>query len=145
MSKRYGDQVRRFWANVEKTPTCWLWSGGSCGGYGVLRYDGHPSRAHRISWRLHNGTIPEGLVVRHSCDIRNCVNPAHLLLGTPADNISDMDQRGRRASRLRPEQVAEIRGAAPAKGAGRRLAQQYGVSEGTISMIRSKQTWQNIA
>jgi len=87
-----------------KTPTgapddCWEW-GGSPGqdGYGVVSWGGSQYRAHRVSYELHVGPVPEGLVVRHACDNPPCVNPAHLLPGTQADNVRDMYERGRRSS-----------------------------------------------
>ena len=92
-----------FWAKVDKTDTCWLWTGGKdTGGYGALRVkaprlSNKKVRASRYSWELHNGPIPEGLWVLHTCDVRHCVNPAHLWLGTRQDNVDDMKAKGRQA------------------------------------------------
>lgn len=108
--------VDRFWAKVEKRATdqCWPWKGYlDRYGYGPFK---SPIRetAHRFSYRLHKGEIPESLIVRHSCDNPRCVNPAHLLIGTFADNSRDMVERNRsakgdrHAARLYPERV--IRG-----------------------------------
>lgn len=76
---------------------CWEWMGArDGGGYGMLKGLG---KAHRVSWEIHNGPIPDGdgyhgTVVRHKCDNPGCVNPDHLELGTQADNVDDMIERG---------------------------------------------------
>lgn len=76
---------------------CWEWQGTrSSTGYGVMHWDGRLTGAHRIAWTLiHEEPIPDGLVVRHTCDNRPCVRPDHLLIGTRADNSRDMVERGR--------------------------------------------------
>ena len=91
--------VDRFWARVEKTATCWNWTGARLPkGYGMIGArswrDGWQC-AHRVSWELHFGAIPDGLHCLHRCDNPPCVNPAHLWLGTNADNAADRDSKGR--------------------------------------------------
>lgn len=98
----------RFWRYVERVPdpaACWLWVGPrTSSGYGQLRGTlgrGPQGRrfillAHRVSYSLAKGTIPAGLIVRHSCDNPRCVNPEHLVRGTMADNARDMIRRGRK-------------------------------------------------
>jgi hypothetical protein len=91
----------RFWMNVEKTDTCWLYKRLEKDGYGYFRFgpygpDQEQWYAHRYSWVIHNGQIPEDKEVCHTCDVRNCVNPAHLWLGSHAENMRDMVVKGRR-------------------------------------------------
>lgn len=82
--------LERFWEKVNKTDSCWLWTGG-CGasGYGHIWNGAKHETTHRFSYRLHVGEIPHGLNVCHKCDVRNCVRPDHLFLGTDSDNRND--------------------------------------------------------
>lgn len=100
--QRWGTAESRFWRKVNKTDSCWLWTGGKAHfGYGKFFASGASSpavRAHRFSWELHNGTIPDGLLVLHNCpggDNPACVNPAHLWLGSYGDNAKDAAAKGR--------------------------------------------------
>lgn len=87
----------RFWRYVQKTDGCWLWTGHvKKGGYGQFSLTHtRPVGAHRYSYELHNGAVPAGLFVMHSCDTPACVNPAHLTIGTAKDNTADMIAKGR--------------------------------------------------
>ena len=91
------DPVERFWMKVEKTESCWLWTAAiNKTGYG----DFYASRtkhvlAHRFSWVLHYGPVPDGLFVCHHCDNPRCVRPDHLWLGTTQENTADMLKKGR--------------------------------------------------
>ena len=91
---------KTFEERVERIPEvgCWLWTGGMQNmGYGVITNGrGSKKLAHRFSWELHNGPIPEGLHVLHRCDTPLCVNPHHLFTGTAKDNIDDAVAKGRR-------------------------------------------------
>jgi hypothetical protein len=92
---------RRFWGNVDKSYSargCWLWTASFTGKthkYGQISVRGHIWKAHRLAYLLHNGEIPTGLHVRHTCDNPSCVNPDHLLAGTHQDNMRDAVERGR--------------------------------------------------
>lgn len=89
----------RFWANVVKTDSCWLWTGDADkDGYGRIGRSGAQIRAHRFSYEIHNGAIPQGMLVCHTCDTPACVRPDHLWLGTAADNNEDMGRKGRRGA-----------------------------------------------
>lgn len=101
----------RFMGKVHKTETCWLWKGcKNVGGYGLFRFPENTPGAHRVSYELFKGPIPEGLYVLHSCDIRHCVNPAHLRIGTLKENTQDMFDRGRqKKTKFTPSFIAEIR------------------------------------
>jgi hypothetical protein len=93
-------RTARFWENVQKTETCWFWIGSKfSNGYGSIRCGfGRKSprtTAHRIAWEIHFGLVPDGLFVCHRCDVKHCVNPSHLFVGTQYDNVSDMIAKGR--------------------------------------------------
>lgn len=147
---RMRSTMNRFWKKVDKTGDCWEWTAYTTDrGYGYFRHDGG-TRAHRYSWVLHNGPIPDGQCVLHRCDNPGCVNPEHLFLGTWADNNADRAAKGRNACRvgekhhlakLTDDQAREIK---YSDGSCRELSRQYGVSPGLVSMIKNGRRWSHI-
>lgn len=143
----------RFWLQVDIRGECWLWTGSrSVKGYGNFqgRWQGQLHyKAHRFVWALYNGPIPAGKQVRHSCDNRWCVNPAHLRLGTNQDNVNDRNGRGRTAvgerarhAKLTEDQVREIK-ANPDKPP-RYYADKFSIDSSAITKIRSGDNWKHV-
>lgn len=139
----------------EPNTGCWLWLQGATGaGYGVWHPSGTVHKAaHVLSYELANGPVPRGLMVRHTCDVRLCVNPDHLVVGTPAQNTQDAIRRGRfkaipvtrgeghYKAKLTDVDVLAIR---DDDRSSVTLAAQYGVRKQTILAIKARKTWKHI-
>lgn len=150
--------MERFWASVDKTDGCWLWTAlADEHGYGLRHWQGRRQKAHRISWQLANGPIPDGLHVLHHCDTPGCVNPGHLYLGTHADNMRDMAARGRAVGGpgakhgeahhmavLTEEIVVQARQRVAGGGKVSQLAAEYGVNYTTLYHAVSGRTWRTV-
>ncbi len=146
----------RFWARVEKTDGCWIWNGPHgkrgygnlcCGPIGNRRIEG----AHRYSWELHNGPIPNALQVLHHCDNPRCVRPDHLFLGTAQDNVDDKCQKGRcptgvnnPAAKVNERDVIEIRYLAAAQIPQVAIAEMFGIKQSTVSCIALRKIWKHV-
>jgi len=164
--------AERFWGRVRiaAPDACWLWLGARSGHsqYGYYAYDHvHKLLAHRVAYRLSVGKIPPGKLICHSCDNPACCNPAHLFVGTPADNSLDMVQKGRQARGARsgahrhPERVPRGEQKSNAKLTGAQvkairkayaggdlsftdIGARYGVAYNTISRAVRRESWQHI-
>lgn len=162
-----------FWSRVARGDgdyACWLWLGARVhNGYGHLRRSGVDWYAHRYAFFLERGpeAIPAGLDLCHRCDVRHCVNPGHLFVGTRLDNMRDAKRKGRIRSgdrhglRLHPERVArgerqhcarlsendvrEIRRLAAEGAVQRALAKRFGVSRGAVRGVLSGQNWRHVS
>lgn len=153
-----------FFARIAFTSSdCWYWVGPRSDiGYGMFAaarnsYDFNEIVAHRISWTLLRGPIPGGLKVLHRCDVRACVNPDHLFLGTQLDNMRDCAAKGRYVlptpmygegnprHRLTAAQVAEIRDRYKNGNIQQKaLAMEYGVSPMTINRVVHGKLWRDV-
>ncbi len=161
MTKR-GTPEEWYWQKVRKGDGCWEWTGAhSPAGYGLHRFHGVQRSTHRISWEMHVGPIPDGLFVLHKCDNPPCVNPAHLWLGTQADNVHDAFAKGRRhtptvsperrargsrggTAKLTEPIVATIRRRLEAGEPCTALAREFGVSASTVEHIKHRTVWQHV-
>lgn len=145
--------IERFEEKYEPVPEsgCWLWTGAALGGgYGCFTPDSqNPSYlAHRWAYEHFVGPIPPGAHVMHTCDVRGCVNPAHLRLGSHRDNMRDMTIKRRQAQGERNAAAKltthDVRCIRDSGDGAKTLATRYGVAPSTISMIRTRTTWRHV-
>ena len=140
-----------FLSNVQKTSSCWIWKGTRTktkygGYYGYA--SGTTRLAHRLSYELFVGSIPNGLHVCHHCDNGLCVNPRHLFLGTPNDNAKDRNQKNRQARgermnthKLTEKQIKDIRRLWKDGTKEVDIARQFNVTQANICYILKRKTW----
>lgn len=153
---RYGG-ADKFWAKVDKSGECWMWTGAKNKGYGMVRrreFNQYQVQAHRYAWFLTHGEWPE-LFVCHRCDNPSCVNPAHLFLGTAQDNFDDMRSKGRErhravrgelqgSAKLTAVKVIRIRKLAAKGLTHQEIADQFGVDRSNISIIVRRKGWAHV-
>lgn len=152
-------ELKNFWRKVNKTESCWIWKGSkTSGGYGKIRQRKTTKSAHRVSWEIHFGKIPKGVGIHgisvcHKCDIRDCVNPLHLFIGTHTDNMRDAFKKGRiirpqgsenHNAVLNEEKVVEIRNLF-AKGFKKtQIGMFFQCGETTIAHVINRDTWKHV-
>lgn len=145
--------LSRFWSKVDRSGDCWIWTGKLIDGYGCFSITSRWSvLVHRLTFELTHGPIPPGLLVCHTCDNPPCCNPAHLWAGTNADNMADSIAKGRRprgeqkhGAKLTESNILAIRAQYAAGGVTmQRIADQFGVTNQTISEIVHRQKWSHV-
>lgn len=154
MSQRVVNRLEDVWeyASVRSEDECWPWVGVVLrNGYGQFYTGGKTLLAHRAVYQLTHGAVPGDLLVCHRCDNRSCVNPAHLFLGTPADNSRDMAAKGRAAAgersgvnKVTDADVLEIRRLAAAGHRQRDIAARFGIAQGNVGFIVRRETWRHV-
>lgn len=125
---------------------CWIWLGGIDGdGYGVMS---HNRRAHRESYMRAKGPLPSTICVCHKCDVRCCVNPAHLFAGTSLENNEDKVRKGRHLTGERAHKAkltaADVAAILACDDPCFVIAERYGVTDTTISYIKLGKTWKQV-
>jgi HNH endonuclease len=154
-------QINRFLHYVDYSGgpnSCWLWTGAvkQRTGYGSIWINGRELKVHRVAYFLEHGRIDDSLMVLHTCDVRLCVNPAHLYQGTARDNSRDMSRRGRvrkmygetnGKAKLTRRTVRAIKKMLAEKASGRchlrqyEIALHFGVSQATVSYLKNGGRW----
>jgi hypothetical protein len=132
---------------------CWIWQGAlSREGYGKVRSrNGRYLSTHRAAYEVQHGPIPEGMLVCHKCDVRKCIRPSHLWLGTHLENLRDRDAKGRGrplrgtrnpSAKLTQADVERIRALySTGKLSCAKIAQQFGVARQTVHAIVLRRKW----
>lgn len=149
--------IDRFWTKVSRAgpDECWLWMAATLkqrGGYGIMNVGGVARYAHRLSYEIANGAIPNASLICHTCNTPACVNPAHLYAGSHITNgrdarangrIGRWDRRGERnpAAKLTEAQVMQIDAALRAGDGPNAIARRFGVTGAAITLIKTGHNW----
>lgn len=150
------ENARHFWSRVDRSGECWIWTGAvSKGGYGQFVSRPHRFYTHRLSWELHHGLIAKGSCILHDCpggDNTRCCNPAHMKLGTHAENMADMKMKGRStpgvrnpASKLTEAQVIACHKMHRQGCSNADIARAMSISTGHVCGILQGKRWPEIA
>ena len=150
MTKSFYEKIR-----IDATTECHIWTGSiDTYGYGRMKIDGLFRGAHRIAWCMAKGEeIPHGKQVLHRCDNPPCVNPEHLFLGTPADNMRDKTVKGRNISyrgeasgmaKLTNEQALEIKNGPRDIDSKKQFAKRFGVALHTVENVQTGRRWRHL-
>jgi len=146
--------LARFNTKHHPAGDCWQWTDSlTAKGYGRFSYNGKAERAHRVSWLLHRGPIPDGMLVCHRCDNPGCVNPDHLFLGSAAESTADMDAKGRRVTVPHPGEQhgyaklseQDVRAIRASNERQRDIAKRFGITQANVSLIRRRKSWAHVA
>lgn len=137
---------------VDVETGCWIWLR-SCkgkeaakgGGYGCFRLNGKTVGAHKFSYERVNGEVPKGLQVLHACHNTKCVNPAHLSVGTNLENQQHAARDLRRAQKLTPDAVRDIKKSCASGVLQRVMAAKYRIAQGDVSHILAGHWWAHVA
>lgn len=151
----YEEKEARFLKLVTKTPRCWIWSGAISNkeGYGRIQIEKERMSAHRLSYSIYKGDLPEGLFVCHTCDNRLCVNPDHLFLGSHLENVADCILKGRHtrgdkhgARKLSEDAVREMRRLyATGEYTQEQLGKKYGIDRPYATRIINRKQWKHVS
>ena len=152
---RYAPLPTRFEQKIDKRSKneCWTWLSASSGRYGVFWFNGRNVFAHRFSYELYVGIIPDGMHVCHKCDNAMCVNPNHLFLGTAKDNVRDCSDKGRRApqhgsfnpmAKISDLAVIQIRMLHEVGTPQEEIAAYFGVKRQAIGKVLRGERWMHV-
>jgi hypothetical protein len=145
---KYSSINERFEAKFSKGDGCWEWAHVSAGddGYGRFNTGEKVDKAHRVSWTLYVGPVPDGMFVLHKCDNRKCVNPDHLFLGDNAANMADMKAKGRgrglrgenhKMAKLTDQQAKKVLEKALSGENQKQIAREFNISHQLVSAIKT--------
>ena len=140
---------KRFWSKVDKGSECWVWTGALTNTkYGRMHLKGKSHLAHRISYEMEYGAIPNRVHVCHTCDTPACVRPSHLFIGSQKENMADCKAKGRvnkgssrPLAKLTELQIKDIRKDTRVQ---KEISKDYNIAQSQISRIKCRQAWKHV-